>query len=222
MAQKIRSDAVLKNLPKERQEQLAEWCRKKKEIDPSTGEVICPGGLDYALEQLLADGVKVSRTTLSDWFKYWRLREDFNTADNASADVAEFLKKEFPGISQEKIGKAQQLVFTIRAANQENTADFVALEQLRLSREIAETTAKFEAAKIEIRQAAEKRSQEKLALEREKWIEQSCQKILKAATDTRAKEIAESKLSNREKIAALRQAYFADVDKAQATLRLPE
>ena len=86
------------------------------------------------------------------------------------------------------------------------------------------TKAEFEREKIELRKQAEARSQEKLRFEREKWVTESCKKILAAATDARAKEIAESGVSNEEKIRLMRQTYFADVDALEKSgnVRLPE
>lgn len=64
-----------------------------------------------------------------------------------------------------------------------------------------------------------------LDLAQEKWEVETCRKFIAWSKDARAKEIADNAgLTNAEKIAALRQTYFADVDKAQAlgTIALPE
>jgi hypothetical protein len=62
-----------------------------------------------------------------------------------------------------------------------------------------------------------------LALERGKFEILTCEYFLKWFTDKRAQEIATSSASNAEKIAQLRQAYFADVDALQksGTVKLP-
>ncbi|HMP83912.1 MAG TPA: hypothetical protein PKA41_14530 [Verrucomicrobiota bacterium] len=85
------------------------------------------------------------------------------------------------------------------------------------------TKAEFEREKIELRKQAEARSQEKLRFEREKWVAESCRKILAAATDQRAKDIAEMSVTNEEKIRMLRAEYFKDVDALEASgeVKLP-
>jgi hypothetical protein len=58
-------------------------------------------------------------------------------------------------------------------------------------------------------------------LQREKFITESCEKIMKAARDPKLREVIEdSKLTNAEKIAEIRQAYFADIDAVK--VELPE
>lgn len=87
----------------------------------------------------------------------------------------------------------------------------------------AKTKAQFQREIIDLRKETEQRHQEKLRFEREKWIAESCARILKAATDSRAREIAESNVSNEEKIRLLRQEYFKDVDELEKSgeVKLP-
>jgi hypothetical protein len=61
-------------------------------------------------------------------------------------------------------------------------------------------------------------------LDREKFAVSTCELFLKWYAEARAREIAESGLSNAEKIARLRENYFADVDALEAagTVKLPE
>lgn len=80
MKRKVRSDAVLLNLPEERQEQIIEWCDTPKSES-------CAGGYEFAREQLAADGLKVSVRALSDFYSDWHLRRDLQTASNVEAAV---------------------------------------------------------------------------------------------------------------------------------------
>lgn len=66
--------------------------------------------------------------------------------------------------------------------------------------------------KLQLATKAEHRAGEELKLTREKWEVEVCEKFLSWFQDSKAREIAESQCSNSEKIAALRQAYYADVD----------
>ncbi|HEX8310110.1 MAG TPA: hypothetical protein VF614_02260 [Chthoniobacteraceae bacterium] len=57
------------------------------------------------------------------------------------------------------------------------------------------------------------------ALQREKFIVTSCEKIMQAARDPKMREVVDdSKLTNAEKIAAIRHAYFADIDALEVVL----
>lgn len=94
MDSKPKSNALLKTLPEDRQEQIAEWCAKANEINPETGRPIPrTGGLAYAREQLAADGLKVSLQTLSDFFSWWKRRWKMRTALEASEHQRELMEK---------------------------------------------------------------------------------------------------------------------------------
>ena len=79
--------------------------------------------------------------------------------------------------------------------------------------------------KAQLAGRAEDRKERELALTREKFEVECCEKLLVLVNDKRAREIAEStSLSNTEKITQLRQTYFADVDAMQKTgaVKLPD
>lgn len=63
-----------------------------------------------------------------------------------------------------------------------------------------------------------------LALSREKFAVECCEKLLALVADAKAREIAEGSGSHQEKIAQLRQLYFADVDEMAASgrVKLPD
>jgi hypothetical protein len=77
---KPKSNAVLKNLPRERQEQIAEWCAQENEKDADGKAVPLTGGLAFARAQLAADGLKVSLSTLSEFFSWWELERDLDAS----------------------------------------------------------------------------------------------------------------------------------------------
>lgn len=66
--------------------------------------------------------------------------------------------------------------------------------------------------------------EEQLKLSREKFEVECCEKLLELVGDAKAREIAESTSTNAEKIAQLRQLYFADVDAMEKSgaVQLPE
>jgi hypothetical protein len=62
------------------------------------------------------------------------------------------------------------------------------------------------------------------SLQRDKFEIETCEKILQATNDKRTQAIANSNISNAEKIAQLRQTYFADVDALEQSgaVQIPE
>ena len=65
---------------------------------------------------------------------------------------------------------------------------------------------------------------DQLVLAQERLQIETCEKFLAWYKDSRAREIAESVASNTEKIAALRQAFFSDVDEMERSgqVQLPQ
>ena len=150
---KTRSDAVLKQMAERSQEfgeKLAGWCRTKKTEDH-------PGGLQYAREQLAADGTKTSLRQVSEFFSWWEMRESFQAMSSRTENFEALLREEFPDASPEKIAGMTQLHFEIISSNAGNSEDFVNLQYLRLAKDSAATKAGFEKQKIEIRRQSEAR-----------------------------------------------------------------
>jgi hypothetical protein len=79
------------------------------------------------------------------------------------------------------------------------------------------TKGKQEEVKISLRQRAEERMSLKLKLEMDKRLDAACEKLLEAATRAKADEINASSMSQAEKIKAMRQEYFKDVDELMAS-----
>jgi hypothetical protein len=221
MAAKARSDATLRNLPEDRQAQIAEWCEKANDMGEDGKPIPKTGGLAYAKEQLAADGVNVSLDTLSRFYRSWLDEQTFKRASGRAQEIEQMLVRQFPDATPEKIAAAGQLVFTMEASNAGDSKTFVALEQLRLSQNIAKSEGEIAKAKLEIAERKLVQKDRDFGLAREKFVSESCEKILKAARDPSTREIAESStLSNSEKIAAIRKAYFADID--AVNVELPE
>jgi hypothetical protein len=87
---KPKSNAVLKNLPAERQEQIAEWCVKPNDLDEETKKPIPgTGGFAFARAQLAADGLKVSHSVLVEFFKWWQLEQDLEASFERERQVLE-------------------------------------------------------------------------------------------------------------------------------------
>lgn len=203
MSKKPRSDAKLKLLPEERQEQIVAWANTPKSEN-------CVGGLAYAQEQLAADGIKISISTLGDFVSWWRLERRFARAESKAEQIAQMAARLNPEMSPERVRAIAASVFTLEAVESGDAETYVNLEHLRLKRESAEFKGKIDT--------------EKLALAREKFEVQFCEKFLHWYGVRKARSIAESNLSNSEKIAALRAEFFKDVDELErdGSVQLPQ
>lgn len=140
---KPRSDSKLKLLAPDRQEQIVAWSRT-----PKTEEH--PGGLAYAREQLAADGMKVSLSTLSEFVSWWELQQRFSSASSRASQVAELLAKRNPDMTPDSVRELAQALFTVEALDARDADTFVKLESLRLSQDSARTRADLEREKLVI------------------------------------------------------------------------
>ncbi len=155
---KKRSDCKLLSLPPERQEQIAEWCRKPQERDEETGKPVArSGGLAFAQDQLAADGYKISLDALSRAFAFWQMQAQFRGNDAKAQDFEHLLRTEFPEATAEEITARGQLYFTMLASNAGDAEEFRAMEALRLAKQTAAKNAQIADAKL--KQGAKKLKQ---------------------------------------------------------------
>ena len=217
MSAKPRSDSILKNLPEERQDAIAEWCR-----EPKTEE--CPGGLQHAREMLASDGLKVSLRAVSEFFAWYRMRSTLRGIDAKAANYEELFKKECPEATLEQIAKIGQSIFTMEASTYGDVKTFIELESLRLAQATAATKGRQKEHDLKLSGQRLKVMQSKLQFEIGKHLDQTSEKLLSGAMRAKADEINASDISQAEKIAAMRKEAFADVDAylAQGKLDLPE
>lgn len=192
---KARSDAKLKTLSDEEQDLVVEWLRTKKTAE-------CPGGIRHAREQCKAVlNLDVSNRALSEFLVWWELQQSFSEADIAG-QVAEEQMRAFDPTNADKAVAFGHFVFTRQAIAKGDPGTFVAMERLKLDKESAVFKGALE--------------RERLDLDRDKHEVQTCERFLKWYGVKKARSIAESDLSNADKIAKLRQTFFADVDEAAA------
>ncbi|CAN5353037.1 hypothetical protein BH09VER1_BH09VER1_28510 [soil metagenome] len=138
---KPRSDSKLKLLPADRQEQIVEWINTPK-------SETCPGGLRHALEQLGLDGFKTSIRALSEFWSWWRLQERFSSASERAQQIEELILKKNPDMSPERVREIGQVLFTLEAVDTQDREGYVAMENLSLARQTAETRAELEKQKL--------------------------------------------------------------------------
>lgn len=196
MARKIRSDAVLLNLPDTRQEQIIEWCDTPK-------TETTPGGFAHAREQLAADGLNVSLRALSDFYSSWHLQQDLQL----SALVEKQVAMANPGKVKmaREAGEAMLLQLSLAKKDPELfTAAAMSMDQRR-NLDLQEKSAETKAAQKN-RSLDQKDEAQRLA--ERKYQRDSCKLFLKWFDAEAAKKIATSGLSNADKIEALGQQMF--------------
>jgi DNA uptake protein ComE-like DNA-binding protein len=197
---KPRKDAVLQNLPEERQDQIVKWL-KTAEVKDAEGNVIQPGGQDLALAQLAADGIKVSEPQLSRFWRWYQLDRRYSGMRQTADQLQDMAVAK--GVPLEKARQLAQGMFTLQALQANDPETFISLQQLDLDQRSAETKAKFK--------------REELDLKRKQFEMEIAEKMLDEALLRRAQEIAGSGMTQAAKIAAMRKAAFADVDALEAS-----
>lgn len=208
---KVPSHAILLNLPEERQAQIAEWCSKPNERDGAGKPIPKTGGLAFARAQLEADGLKVSLDTLSRFFCSWKLARDLDLGFDVEAQVMARtgdvqMAREASESVLLRLGLARQDPELIMAAARTHDS--------RRKLDLDEASGKTKAEHKE-RELAQKERDYSLA--REKFELEAAEKMLSAALRAKADEINASGMSNAAKIAAMRQAAFAEIDELQAS-----
>ena len=193
---KVRGDAILRNLPQERQDLIAEHGNTHK--------------LRETLQWLADDGINVSKDTLSQFLSAYVMRAAAREDEATVETIKEELRREVEGISDEELDAFGQKTFSLLAIRRKDLPGFVSIRSAKLNAEL-------EKAKLALKEKAEARHQELLKLEQSKYRDMVAEKMLDQALRDQAERIANSNLSNADKIAAMRQAAFADVDALEAS-----
>lgn len=133
---KVRSDAKLWKLTDDQQRQVIAWCDKE--------------GYSDALRKIWADyRVRVSVSTLQDFYREWSLLEDWKAAQ-LTASAAQRQMEEFDPENAEKAEAFGQFVFTQAAIAARDAKSFVALQALALDKKVAKTKAELEREKLKL------------------------------------------------------------------------
>ena len=195
--------AVLKNLSPERQAEV--WARLTVKTDTWKDT-------SYAAVRkwLGEDGIKTSDASLSDFFSWYPLQQQFRADEVTTESLLEQIKAEVQGLTEEQLDEIGQRTFSLLAIRRQDLEGFVNVRSAR-------TKAQVEKAKLKLRERAEDRMSLKLKMEMDKRLDAACEKLLDAATRAKADEINASSMSQAEKIKAMRQEYFKDVDELMAS-----
>ena len=150
-------------------------------------------------------GQPVSKATLSNIRDRLEAEEAYHAAEDSALWLVKERQQREPGVSESELEEYGQRIFTELTIHRQDMKGFVKLRSAR-------NKAKLDQAKLDLQVQAEERQRSALALEREKFEVRSCEIVLKALKDSRAKAIESSDVPQEEKIRLLRQHYFSDVD----------
>ena len=209
MNRKTRCDAVLKSLPEELQEQIIIWA------DEPRSET-CPGGYTHASAKLQAAGIKTSRRRISDFYTWWQLRRTLELAEEDSEEAQQWMRDFRPG-DEEAARKFGEFVFMQKAVRVQDVRVFRAAASIHDSRLHLEHKVAAQATATEQRDRHLAQRDAALQLATTKFQTEFSAKLLDPEVRAKAAAIAASNLSNSEKIAAMRQVAFAEIDELQAS-----
>jgi hypothetical protein len=139
---------------------------------------------------LRKDGLNTNKDSLSRFLCWYTSRKSCEQSASAVEGILETLKEQNPEWTEDQLTSAGNCLFSQLAIQRQDN-----LEWVRLQREKSRTEA--------------------IGLERDKIEVLTCEKFLVWFKDQRAREIAESNISTPDKIKALRQTYFADVEELE-------
>lgn len=146
---KPRADSKLKNLPEERQGQIASQCATKS--------------LEEVAGELAQDGLSISPQALGRWYSWWQMREDFAQKETLVEEFLEQTKKDNPSITEEKLFEHGQTMFALLALQEKSAKDWKRVQDVRHRRQLVELERqKFqrETAEMFLKWAADRRAQE--------------------------------------------------------------
>jgi hypothetical protein len=190
-AKKVYPQAVLKNLSKEKQAAIIEYC------DGSDG--VKGHSLQETVAWLRADGISTNAGSVSQWRSWYLLQRQMELNEAAVNEVVKTGREQGWLKSAEEEQLAGQAFFNRMAIEQQDLKSWFFMQRLNLQKE-------------------------QLALDRDKVEILTCEKFLLWSKDKKARDIAESNLSNGDKIQALRQTYYADVEELEKSgeVKLPQ
>lgn len=118
MSRKARSDSPLKTLPAQRQEAIADYARDHS--------------LEEAVAWLRADGLKTSRSAVSEFLSWHGLRSQLNRNESTVEQMLAQLKSTAPELTSEDLDRAGQMFFTALAIEQRDSMAWKRAQDIRV------------------------------------------------------------------------------------------
>ncbi len=209
---KLRRDAGLKKLSGLQRRQVLEWLEED-------GEESCRQRIFSELRMASPkDPTKpIGKQALYDAVNYWAAQEITDEMFSFRDAQVELFTKFRP--SDAKLAREFGEFALLQRANKTQNSDlFTAATMAADMRRRLDLEEKTAQTKGEIARAKLTQKDRDFALAREKFITQSCEKIMLAARDPKVREVVESAIPQAEKIAFLRQEYFKDIDNLEVVL----
>lgn len=128
MSRKPRSDAKLKNLPKDIQEELWALCY------PSDPETKAYGLEELAGHLLEVHEISAALSIISEWHAWYSLKRRMDSATER-AEQARLELAQNPDLKPEDIQRASQAVFSAEALSAGDWKAYIAIENVQLKRE---------------------------------------------------------------------------------------
>ncbi|NQT94311.1 MAG: hypothetical protein HQ559_16245 [Lentisphaerae bacterium] len=182
--------------------------------DGYKGRVLSKWLADHGVPDVNAENIRKYR--ISKRYKTWLAEEADIDRDSEKVEQSMRLAESLGGSASEKLksilaGKLYPLLASLSDPEELN----------KLVKAVQTVTL---AERLELQRHQEERRDEALQMERDRFERETCQMFLRWRKDERAAEIADSAATNADKIAALRQAFFADVDALEksGTVELPK
>ena len=201
-----RSHAILQNLPPDKQEAIWQYrFGDKKHTQAQT------------IRWLAEDGIHVGSGTFSNWQCYWEVKRDASQQKAFLDSIVETGRSEGWLKSKEDEQLFGELYFMRQAIQKKDSKAWVSLQLNASDRRRLECEIEFQKQKNQQKDEDQARMQSQLDLQKVRTATVTCQKFLEWFKDQKAREIAESNLSNSDKIAQLRQTYFADIEEFEKT-----
>lgn len=180
---KPRPESPLKSLPPDRQRDIIDHMRENKLVDTCAW--------------LRADGIRTSKSALSEFWSWWHLRQQFSEWEEDSQTMLELLKQEMPAISEEQLAGYGNAFFQMRAIKEADPKTYIALMSAR-------HRAQMDARTLELRE-------QELQLSQRKFQRETAELFLKWAEDRRALELASAPdLSHEQKVEQLGTLLFGE------------
>jgi hypothetical protein len=198
--------AKLKTLPPERQEEIFEYLRTH-----STRETQA---------WLAKDELHVSLVPIKQFYHWYQLTTKLGEAASMSQVACGALREMRDlNLNEEQLGKAGQAIFEAQALDKGDTKLFVALRQLRQQDRSLDLQEKSRRTSAEQKERQLAQRERDLNAKDERWSWTTSEKVYECARDPKTRAIVDdNKMSRAEKIAAIRNAYFADVDAEEVIL----
>jgi hypothetical protein len=204
---RIRADAKLRDLSEDQRKQVLHWFAQ-------CGWASCLVRVRTEL------GIETNRDSLYKAIKRWENEEANSVYLSIARSQAEMEAESKGGMTLEEIEEAVDRNFIVLASQTKDLKEYKDLRYLQVTARSARQRAQLEKVKLDLKKLQIEQKDRDFALQREKFVTESCEKIMKAARDPKVREIVESEKTNAEKIAEIRQLYFADIDAVK--VELPE